>query len=357
MQNPPQSDKPSGKIESLQMLRAVAALLVAAFHLNASAVLNGGYTGVFNLFEHGESGVDLFFVLSGFIIYFTAAQKPGLTARQFLAARFYRIVPPYWAVLACYIGLAVVLAQALGDASKLPELQTLLISVFILPYPDHVIIIAWTLALELVFYGIFALSYFRFGRAGLLTAMGIWVGLSIALRVQDLFDPRPLAFLLHSAVLEFLFGILIAMAVLAGRAPLRLPALFLGVALFISYLMSGTLLGLTASREIVAGIPAAFIVYGLTGLKGRQPASVLLAGDASYLLYLGHLLLFSVLLRAADMAFGFDLLSSSAAMWAMLAAALGVSMALSYYLERPYHAWARRRLKARATRAAQNRTV
>ena len=86
----------------------------------------------------------------------------------------------------------------------------------------------------------------------------------------------------------------------------------------------------------------------MTGLRARLPAAVLLAGDASYLLYLGHLLLFSVLIRAADMAFGFDLLGSSAAMWAMLAAALAVSMALSHYLERPYHAWARARLKRKA---------
>jgi peptidoglycan/LPS O-acetylase OafA/YrhL len=141
------ASSPDDKIEIIQVLRGIAATLVAGFHLNAAGEKTAGYEGIFNVFRHGEVGVDLFFVISGFIIFYTSARRPNLTAWTFAKARFWRIFPPYWAILALYVGLAVALGALTGDTSKVPDAGTLIISVLLVPYPDYVIPIAWTLAI------------------------------------------------------------------------------------------------------------------------------------------------------------------------------------------------------------------
>ncbi|TYO85460.1 acyltransferase family protein [Oceanicella actignis] len=137
-----------GKIVSLQILRGVAATLVAGFHLFAAAEAEGADPGLFRLFSGGEIGVDVFFVISGFIIFHISRNRPGMTRSAFLQSRFWRILPPYWAILSLYILAALGLAALLGDRGKLPDGSSLLISYLLLPHPDQVIVIAWTLSLE-----------------------------------------------------------------------------------------------------------------------------------------------------------------------------------------------------------------
>ena len=125
------------RIVSLQILRGFAATLVAGFHLYAAAVSEGFDPGLFRLFAGGEIGVDIFFVISGFIIFYVSQNRPGMTWRDFIRARFWRVLPPYWAILTLYILAAVALAALLGDRSKLPDLHKIVVSFLLLPYPDH----------------------------------------------------------------------------------------------------------------------------------------------------------------------------------------------------------------------------
>ena len=73
-----------------------------------------GASGVFAVFARADAGVDLFFVISGFII-FATAHRPGQTSVSFLSARFWRVVPPYWAALSLYLGAAAGLAVLTGE--------------------------------------------------------------------------------------------------------------------------------------------------------------------------------------------------------------------------------------------------
>src|SRR5882762_388467 len=87
----------TNKIESVQLLRAVAALGVVSFHaahlLFARNGLELRWTGL------GAAGVDLFFVVSGFIMWVTALDR-GMPIRRFAAKRIQRIVPLYWLMTA-----------------------------------------------------------------------------------------------------------------------------------------------------------------------------------------------------------------------------------------------------------------
>ena len=138
-----------GKIDSIQVLRGVAATLVAAFHLNASAVFEHDYKGVFNLAAHGSVGVDIFFVLSGFIIYYTSVNRPGMTMAEFVSARFWRVLPPYWAILVLYIVVDMLRFLVQGQGLVGPSLYELIVSFALLPSPDQIIPIAWTVVVEI----------------------------------------------------------------------------------------------------------------------------------------------------------------------------------------------------------------
>jgi exopolysaccharide production protein ExoZ len=76
------------RIVSLQILRGFAATSVVGFHLNAAAIAEGFDPGLFRYFAGGEIGVDIFFVISGFIIYYISQRRPGMTRKAFLQARF-----------------------------------------------------------------------------------------------------------------------------------------------------------------------------------------------------------------------------------------------------------------------------
>ncbi|NWG93561.1 MAG: acyltransferase [Parvularculaceae bacterium] len=83
------------QILSIQYLRAIAAVLVVALH--STIVIRRDYAPEFPMFTTGEFGVDIFFVISGFIMWTIAAEKPT-TPAAFLERRIIRIVPLYWAV-------------------------------------------------------------------------------------------------------------------------------------------------------------------------------------------------------------------------------------------------------------------
>ena len=111
--------------------------------------------------------------------------------------------------------------------------------------------------------------------------------------------PRGLSLIFHSVVLEFLFGIGIGYPVVTQRISRRKLALVLGAAAIGILLFAGLDLE-PIPREFSAGLPSALLVYGMTGLTLRLPSPALLWGEASYVLYLIHLLCFSVLTRLIE---------------------------------------------------------
>lgn len=341
----------AGRIDLLQALRALAAILVAGFHLQAAARSEGDYEGLFLAFRHGGTGVDLFFVISGFIIYYTARRQPKLETRAFLASRFWRIYPTYWAVLSVYVAVAAADAltpRSLGSEDALTA-ASLVTSTLLLPLPWHILDVSWTLAIEVMFYALFALAYFRWRERGLFIALGLWAAAAQIARLLGVEERSLLGMVLFAGVVEFLFGAVAAWLHLSGKARHCRAALAIGLLLFAARLGGvDEALGLPLSREWGAGIPSALVVYGAAGLAWRVPSLILLFGEASYILYLTHLLTYAALSRAASALAGIDIYGSTPSMAAALIIALAAASAATLLFERPFHRWYKRRLRAKA---------
>ena len=88
-----------GKLHSIQSLRAIAALLVFLCHLFAMEEAHAGRSeNLTSFWVNGAHGVDLFFVISGFVIVWVAsdARQGWRSALDFLFARIARIYPLWW---------------------------------------------------------------------------------------------------------------------------------------------------------------------------------------------------------------------------------------------------------------------
>jgi exopolysaccharide production protein ExoZ len=328
-------------IGGLQMLRGVAATLVVLFHLQAAAVFEGHDPGFLAWFKGGEVGVDVFFVLSGFVIFHAVEGRRHLGPGWFLRQRFWRIVPPYWAVLALTLLALAGLSVMRGDWSEWPSLGRIVLSVLLLPVPDHVMAIAWTLTVEGLFYLVFAATYFRFGAKGAIAALAVWSAVTLGLKLVHLGLPPVLGVVLYSGVIEFLFGGLVALAISAGWRRGAVPAVLFG-ALGLGLVVTEVVPFAAWGRAWVAGLPSAALVYGLAAGGWRMPDWTMVWGESSYLLYLVHLLVFSVagtLLRMA----GVEPYGTVTAMLGLGALSVVVSVAGTLWLERPYRRWAKGR--------------
>lgn len=126
------------EVYGLQYLRGLAAFLVVLHH---TIEMNPMGLPEWTRFI-GEIGVDIFFVLSGFIMVYTAFPAgEALSPLRFIKKRAQRIYPLYWM---CF--LLIVLIMSLGYLSNngIP-LESVISSFFLLPSEERVIFVAWTL--------------------------------------------------------------------------------------------------------------------------------------------------------------------------------------------------------------------
>src|SRR6185295_2076908 len=171
-------------------------------------------------FSAGAAGVDLFFVISGFIMVyasdelFARARAPSF----FLTRRLARIVPLYWAATAAALVCLVVFRYA--NALDQLTWQTLVASLLFVPWPRPdgmmlpVHMLGWTLNYEMFFYVVFAVALTLTRRNAVVAVTALFLVLVIAGRLFAL--PQPLAFWCDPVILEFCFGMMIALAYREG---------------------------------------------------------------------------------------------------------------------------------------------
>ena len=315
-------------VTTLQYFRGVAALMVAVYHLNGQTE-RFGYSGYWP--HWAAAGVDLFFVLSGFLMWAITAER-SQTPAEFFRRRIARIVPLYWAITTVII--AVMLFAPRLMMTGVFDLGQAVGSYLFVPVPDvygklsPVVRVGWTLNIEMMFYLVFAASLFAPRRfRGLIIAAVVFSIVSIAAVV---FPSNKWAVLYASSVwFEFLYGM--AVAEIYRRGYLKNTGAALSWFLLV---LGAAALPFTSAhaplRGVFVGLPAAAIFIGMLGLdsaaRQRPWPWLKLLGDASYSLYLTHLLSFSVAFQAWRMA-GASL--SLPMLWIFIPMALAWSIAVA----------------------------
>ena len=148
-----------GQFISLEIGRFIAALLVVLFHVDSAGHKFYGHYFADNIFRSGHAGVEFFFVLSGFIIFYVHRKdiENATGGASFMMRRIVRIIPMYWLALAC-----VVIAYALSPAARqgrLFSIQDYIFDFLLIPrHGEMALSVAWTLRQEFVFYFIFLAS-------------------------------------------------------------------------------------------------------------------------------------------------------------------------------------------------------
>lgn len=330
---------PQRRLANLQVLRAIAALGVVQAHTGLR--LGSWHTA-------GTFGVDIFFVLSGFIMAMISVPE----GNAFLVKRLTRIVPPYWTfTLLAFTALVFFPAfDPACDRGAAPLLKSLLF----IPYPEldgipHPMLgVGWTLNYEMCFYVLVALGLLiSRKRPGWVAAFLVFVLMLTAhLFKGGVFS----SFYGNEIMLEFVMGILAfhIYAVSSSAISKKLRLVFLGLSVGALYFMfwyegtryygppgspSGTRLYFLAGAYVLVQSAA---LLSRSGWEVRNRAMILI-GDASYTLYLSHVFVLSVIhhvvsTRVAVLELNRPLGSSIAVL-----AAAGCAVLVYVYLERQVH--------------------
>ena len=298
----------------IDALRGIAALLVLATHLQASVTgfyPNGwlaAHPAVVATLEHGAIGVDVFFLISGFIV-FLAAQRvihAGKGVRLFLLKRFLRIFLPYWPIA---LAVAYALLPGLSAAADPIQLNWLKSLTLIPGEGDYSLPVAWTLSFELFFYILLGLSLALrrpFWRWGLILIPSMLALLRVAASRSVEFGQAttPLTLLANPYQWEFLLGC--AVAVLAGcHLPWLISFRRRGFFLVSLLLLAGLLLtwpfAVTFTYRLSLLVVLSVLILLSSVIDVQFPGSCALAwvGGISYSLYLIHNPLQSLVIRLA----------------------------------------------------------
>jgi exopolysaccharide production protein ExoZ len=291
------SDSLPRHLSSLQWLRGIAALAVVYFHATLQVQhLNPSI----NVKAIGATGVDIFFVLSGFIMWVTT-RSSDVGAKRFLIKRFERIVPLYW-LLSLTVSIVALIVPYLLKSTQF-DLIHLIASLFFIPWPNPaalpgtseyvspVIVPGWTLNMEIAFYILFSLclSFRKLWRVVGITSLIVTL---YVIGIIGAASGSVISFYGNSVILEFLFGILLAaywIQYLNFSAPVAWGVL--GLSLIALGLTEAASLDLP--RALKYGVPAFFAIAAAVNLERIRavphfPVLVRL-GDASYSIYLSHI--------------------------------------------------------------------
>ena len=313
------------KFRGLQYCRAIAALLVVAFHSAANMAKQKYFGseagGIYELFWFGgDAGVDFFFVLSGFIIYHVHGKDLGRPERlgDYVLKRLIRIYPMYWMVFLVLL-LTVNLAPTLRAENPL-SLAVFMKSMLLLPQDPRtvggtgapLVVVAWSMQYELAFYILIALGIIH-------RSLSILGGLVIAglacyqcVTPMDSFVGR---FLGSHLMMLFFMGVCVA--AMAKRNITMIHSERWAAMAAIGFLL--TAIVATSCRahydrrpfDIIYGIFSSIIVFMLArpdlwekDSDDKKLFGLSKIGDASYILYLIHFPLVSVLCHVGVKIFG-----------------------------------------------------
>jgi len=296
--------------QGIQILRGIAALMIVIGH--SLSRVRGASSALFNqeldIYLPTGFGVDLFFVISGFIIFISSERLRNRDGARlvFIKRRLIRIVPIYWISTTLWVGIT--FGKDFLKSGAGLDWYYIAASYFFIPFRTlddlrptvfPVYDLGWTLNYEMYFYAIFSIFLFR---SKYLSVFLIFLSMISMVLVGTFIDSNSVQFTFWSQpiVFEFLFGIVIGIFYTKGFAipgKLTVPLILLAVAFVAAHpyglpvMINGTQLN-GYSRFLLWGLAAVCIVFA-TALGPHFKTSWLMRrfvylGDASYSIYLFH---------------------------------------------------------------------
>jgi peptidoglycan/LPS O-acetylase OafA/YrhL len=323
-------------VVAIQYLRAVAAGLIAFQHaMGIPAFVH--YTAHF-----GTVGVDLFFVISGFIMW-TTTERSKRGAVQFWLARIVRVVPLYWLFTTIYVAAALVTPKSFYAVHL--EAAHIIKSYLFVPamHPNLGLIapvytLGWTLNYEMFFYLLFGCCLFvpwpRTRIALLATAFVLLVAGGLLAQPQSVV-PRTYT---DPIMLEFLAGVMLAIVspVLMRCGTLAGLALITAAILWVAVVYGS---GFVPERIVSHGIPAVIAVAGALMIepaaRARPSRFWLMLGDASYSIYLAHPFAQRILLIGVNRTIGVGAIAPTLYVLTALTVGIAGGVICHFVIERP----------------------
>ena len=288
------------KIQSLQVLRALAAWLVVYHHYMQIFHSFNSTSSIGEFFSsRGGFGVDLFFVLSGFMMYL-AASRPSTDGWSFFIKRLFRVFPTYW-----FFTFIIIIAVELIPSAFIYNqytAYTLIQSLLFIPHENvsglgvyPVLTVGWTLNYEVLFYSILAVCLAVFKRKGIYICCVLILLFPI---VFYSFDNVTMSVIKNPKMWQFVFGMAIGYIFLKYKI-IEIQLFKTGL---ISLIAGGIVLsGIVGYGLIHTTISASLIVIGfilinnLFNEKNLLTQFLIKLGDYSYSTYLAHILVLGVL--------------------------------------------------------------
>lgn len=342
-------------IRNLQSLRALAAFMVVFYHARLLTPV-----GEILSFDWGNAGVDVFFLISGFIIAHVARRDDVGRPGAFLLKRAIRVAPLYWLLTLALFAVAQK-APSLAGAGGRPDLAMLAKSLFFVPYynaanePHPILFMGWTLNYEAFFYLVFAACLLIRREAARLAAASAALAMLVAagavLRPEGAVgrtytDPM---------MLEFVAGMWInrGWRALPPRAvsPHAVAACRVAGLAAVTALVAGDYLWPDVAREVKWGLPSLLLFLAVMTLERGGVAIgnrwLLLLGEASYAIYLTH----PFVIKAASLAYARLQIAALpihvAALLVLYAVVAVVGITVHLLVEKPVIRWLRHRLAPR----------
>jgi len=339
----------SRNLVGIEVARGIAASLVVLYHAARHVDKNFGAPLLKEMLQFGHAGVDLFFVISGFIILHVHYNDIGNPSRlsRYMRRRCTRLLPTYW------VALAVTILMALAGGNQPVSFLDIFLSVSLLPSNRELILtIAWTLRFEILFYVLFGVLIANRGVG--LAMLFVWFAASaictlLPLRAEWL----PVQFY-DTYNLEFLMGMAVAYAL--RHYPIARPrvlfwagALLIAIAALLEDL--GYLSGYVNVARFAYGIPSAMLILAIAVLSARgamaAPALLRVLGSASYSIYLFQFVFIGIVWHLL-IDTGLDQIMPRFAQFALLASVALIGAVLtSMWVEHPLIRWLRGPRQAR----------
>ena len=295
------------KIENIQAIRGIATLFVVFYHImNTEHKFADSNTILPSFLTIFSSGVDLFFVISGFVIVTVTRGKfeSFIEMLKFMYHRVTRVYSLYWIYTGLLMVYFILPPEMFARSHKDVDIFR---SFFLLPQMNlPLLVVAWTIVHEMYFYSTFAI-FLLFSEKNLIKLLAVWSFFIVV--VYFIFHQIPensiaptIKIVTHPLTFEFIGGCVIAKLIFTGTRVRGFTFFIIGVFLLLTnYLLAGDVPMDRWSRLFFFGIPSLLIIYGVIVVEldsnTKFPDYLKFLGDASYSIYLSHYIVLPIIGR------------------------------------------------------------